>query len=66
MPESEIESKLKNYLSDMKARRETLEQKLGFCIAHNFEEEARWVRKEINILCGEYVEIHNKVFGVYF
>jgi hypothetical protein len=63
---SDIETKLKRYLDDMKERRITLEQKLGFCNAHNLQEEARWIRKEITILCDEYVEIHNKVLGVYF
>lgn len=64
--ETEVESKLKNYLSDLKVRREKLEAKLEFCRQHNFLEESRWIRKELDILAGEYVEIHNKVLGIFF
>lgn len=64
--ESEIESKLKNYLSDLKDRRNKLEARLMFCDEHRMHEEARWIRKELGILGREYVEIHNQVLGVYF
>ena len=66
MAETVIEAKLKNYLSDLKERRNKLDARILFCAQHAMHEERRWLRKEENILCGEYVEIHNKVLGVYF
>lgn len=64
--ENEVESKLKNYLSNLKDRRNLREADLNFCVQHNFHEEARCIRKELDILAGEYVEIHNKVLGIFF
>lgn len=64
--ESEIESKLKNYLSDLKSRREALQRKVEFCQDHGMHEEVRWLERERNTLSSEYVEIHNKVLGIFF
>jgi hypothetical protein len=57
---------LLEYLTGLKSRRDKLEAKLLFCAEHNMHEEERWIRRELDILCGEYVEIHNKVLGIYF
>lgn len=64
--EKQLESRLLEYLADLKKRRNKLDEAFEFCVKHNFEQEQRWIAKERDILCSEYVEIHNKVLGVYF
>lgn len=60
------EDRLMAYLRDLKKRREDIEAKIEFCARHKFQEEARWLSKQANLLSSEYVEINNKVLGIYF
>jgi hypothetical protein len=66
LPPEEIEKRLRFYLLDLKNRRNKLEAKLEFAYHHNMHEECRVIRGTLDILAGEYVEIHNKVLGEFF
>ena len=62
----DIESRLREYVANLKARKDEVEDRITFCQQHNMREEARWLNREADILCTEYVLINNNVLGIYF
>ena len=64
--EKKMKEKLKKYLDDLKTREMELLKQAMFLQKHRFSEEYRWVMRQADILGAEYVEINNKVLGIYF